>query len=49
MQTAESDEFTFLTDFTQKMNFQQNSSYTYLYKTRQSRKGKLYRDLFAGS
>ena len=40
MQTAESDEFTFLTDFTQKMNFQQNSSYTYLYKTRQSRKGK---------
>ena len=32
MQTAGSDEFTFLTDFTQKMNFQQNSSFTYQYK-----------------
>ena len=32
MQTAGSDGCISLTDFTQKMNFQQNLSYTYLYK-----------------
>ena len=35
MPTAGSDEYTFLTASIQRMNFQQNLSFTYQYKTNQ--------------